>query len=285
MKNKKGFTLVELLAVIAILAILVIIALPNVMGMFGNAKKELFVNEIRELHHLASHDWIVDSFSVSGTKTYIQTKESCSDCKKIDASVRDSLQYEITIDSSGNIIEFYATDDSYQFGYSGEGLTTKDITEENVIMVSEIEEKQPNEESTIETTRLTITADGSNIKKPVVTTTTTPSGDDNGDNNGDNPGEIIDLKPMDVVTVLYYYNNKLVTSTIYQSGDEKYFANFTGCTAGGEFLNWRTEDSSHTFAANQEITDEIINELGKKIKLYAVCRYNFLPNPNKPVSY
>ena len=40
MKNKKGFTLVELLAVIAILAILVIIALPNVMGMFNEAKKK-----------------------------------------------------------------------------------------------------------------------------------------------------------------------------------------------------------------------------------------------------
>ena len=33
MKKKKGFTLVELLAVIAILAILVIIALPNVINM------------------------------------------------------------------------------------------------------------------------------------------------------------------------------------------------------------------------------------------------------------
>ena len=37
--KKKGFTLVELLAVIAILAILVIIALPNVMGMFNTAKE------------------------------------------------------------------------------------------------------------------------------------------------------------------------------------------------------------------------------------------------------
>ena len=34
MKVKKGFTLVELLAVIAILAILVIIALPNVINMY-----------------------------------------------------------------------------------------------------------------------------------------------------------------------------------------------------------------------------------------------------------
>ncbi|UKI58404.1 MAG: prepilin-type N-terminal cleavage/methylation domain-containing protein [Clostridium sp.] len=37
--NKKGFTLVELLAVIAILAILVLVAVPNVLGMFNNAKK------------------------------------------------------------------------------------------------------------------------------------------------------------------------------------------------------------------------------------------------------
>lgn len=40
--NKRGFTLVELLAVIAILALLVIIALPNVLSMFNNAKKIYF---------------------------------------------------------------------------------------------------------------------------------------------------------------------------------------------------------------------------------------------------
>ncbi|NLC97314.1 MAG: prepilin-type N-terminal cleavage/methylation domain-containing protein, partial [Erysipelotrichaceae bacterium] len=44
---KKGFTLVELLAVIAILAILIIIALPNVLEMFNNAKKDVFVTEVK----------------------------------------------------------------------------------------------------------------------------------------------------------------------------------------------------------------------------------------------
>ena len=42
MKNK-GFTLVELLAVIAILAILVIIALPNVLKMYNQSKKNIFL--------------------------------------------------------------------------------------------------------------------------------------------------------------------------------------------------------------------------------------------------
>ena len=49
MKKKKGFTLVELLAVIAILAILVIIALPNVINMYTKAQKEAFLTETKKI--------------------------------------------------------------------------------------------------------------------------------------------------------------------------------------------------------------------------------------------
>ncbi len=47
--RKKGFTLVELLAVIAILAILVIIALPNVINLFNNAKRNAFETQVRKV--------------------------------------------------------------------------------------------------------------------------------------------------------------------------------------------------------------------------------------------
>ena len=47
---KKGFTLVELLAVIAIVAILVIIALPNVMGMFNQARESTFTTELKKIY-------------------------------------------------------------------------------------------------------------------------------------------------------------------------------------------------------------------------------------------
>ena len=48
--NKKGFTLVELLAVIAILALIVIIALPNVFSMFNEAKKDTFLTEAKTIY-------------------------------------------------------------------------------------------------------------------------------------------------------------------------------------------------------------------------------------------
>lgn len=53
MKNsKKGFTLVELLAVIVVLAIIMIIAVPSVLNSMATAKKNSFVIEARKAINL-----------------------------------------------------------------------------------------------------------------------------------------------------------------------------------------------------------------------------------------
>jgi len=123
MKNKKGFTLVELLAVIAILAILVIIALPNVMGMFNEAKKNSFNTEIKELYKVAQQQWMMDSMVTTGEQVYSRCK-TCSG-KQLQLSGRTELDYYIAIDKSGRTTKFYATDGTYQFGYDdGDLLAT-----------------------------------------------------------------------------------------------------------------------------------------------------------------
>ena len=126
MKNKKGFTLVELLAVIAILAILVIIALPNVMGMFNSAKKSTFLTEIKKIYRGAEQEYVKDAFNSSGSKIYSKTKSGCS--KQLDMSIRDELEYFIEIDSSGKIVKFYAHDNSYQYEHEGY-MTINDIVD------------------------------------------------------------------------------------------------------------------------------------------------------------
>ena len=70
--KKKGFTLVELLAVIAILAILVILSLPNVMSMYHNAKKKSFLNEVEIIYNTASEAYMKDN--IRGDKSYIYAK-------------------------------------------------------------------------------------------------------------------------------------------------------------------------------------------------------------------
>ncbi len=136
MKNKKGFTLVELLAVIAILAILVIIALPNIMGMFNSAKESTFITELKKIYRGAEEKYVKDSFNSSGAKIY----SKCSGCtNELDMQVRDDLEYYIEVNSSGKIVKYYAHDNSYQFSYDGE-MTINDI--DNIKNISNLNEDE-----------------------------------------------------------------------------------------------------------------------------------------------
>ena len=51
--NKKGFTLVELLAVIVILAIILLIAVPNIMGVVDGAKKDAYASSVMSIINAA----------------------------------------------------------------------------------------------------------------------------------------------------------------------------------------------------------------------------------------
>ncbi len=135
MKIKKGFTLVELLAVIAILAILVIIALPNVIDMFNEAKKNSFTTEIKEIYKVAEQQWINDSMLNTGEVVYSRTNSSpCN--KSLNLSGRNNLEYYIKINKAGKVVEFYTTDGTYQYSYHGNELSIENIGD--VIPVSEL---------------------------------------------------------------------------------------------------------------------------------------------------
>ena len=89
MKNKKGFTLVELLAVIAILAILVIIALPNVLKMFNESKEKIFLTESKLVFKEAINQTIKDrNFS-----DVIYCKSMNDEVNPLDMSGRDIYYY------------------------------------------------------------------------------------------------------------------------------------------------------------------------------------------------
>ncbi len=97
MKNKKGFTLVELLAVIAILAILVIIALPNVINMYNKAQKETFLTEAKKVYSESEKKFI--SNSISNKQTKIINSE---DSTKLDMTGK-KLQYCVILNNSGKV--------------------------------------------------------------------------------------------------------------------------------------------------------------------------------------
>ena len=130
--KKKGFTLVELLAVIAILAILVIIALPNVMSLFNEAKKNSFNNELKEIFKTAQNQWMTDS--MIETKELNYSRDTSLQCdgatanKALQLSGRTQLLYGITVNKAGQVTSFVATDGTYMYQYnSTAGLKIEEI--------------------------------------------------------------------------------------------------------------------------------------------------------------
>ncbi len=108
--RKKGFTLVELLAVIAILAILVIIAMPNVLDMFNKAKQDAFETEVKT--HVKA---VSNQFITTGQLVYSNVVDGAAKLP-MDG---EELDYYIVVDSRGNIKELNVTNGDYKIEATG----------------------------------------------------------------------------------------------------------------------------------------------------------------------
>ena len=121
MKNKKGFTLVELLAVIAILAILVIIALPNVINMYNKAQKETFLTEVKKIHSESEKKYISSSIKGDTIKTI-----SSKDDSKLDMT-GEKLQYCVILNNSGKVTDMKVSNGKWVASL-GDGKSVEDLT-------------------------------------------------------------------------------------------------------------------------------------------------------------
>ena len=105
MKNK-GFTLVELLAVIAILAILVIIAIPNVLKMFNDSKKNAFMVQARKTANVAQEHTVLSSDKTFDCNSLL-TGQKFKDCT---ATVDKNNQVTVDVLGSGAYENFLMVD-------------------------------------------------------------------------------------------------------------------------------------------------------------------------------
>ncbi len=94
MKNTKGFTLVELLAVIVIMGILMMVAIPAVSRTIENTRKDSFVNTAKNYANAALTQWTADGFSCGGiTSSAVDTgKDYYIKIDTTDSSAPELLQ-------------------------------------------------------------------------------------------------------------------------------------------------------------------------------------------------
>lgn len=78
--NKKGFTLVELLAVIAILAVIALITVPIVINVINDSRMSTFTRSVEEMENVAIMDY--NEYARGGEVTYTYRNDNllCSGC-------------------------------------------------------------------------------------------------------------------------------------------------------------------------------------------------------------
>ena len=110
--NKKGFTLIELIAVVVIMAIIALIATPNIVNMMDRGKKE---------------DYIADAKEIITKATYMYKKESVSKSDKFTENTEydGNTTYTIYMIYLKKIDGINDYTDPYGFTYDKEKSTVK----------------------------------------------------------------------------------------------------------------------------------------------------------------
>lgn len=126
--KKKGFTLVELIAVIALLSIIMLLIVPNVANYLNNSKKTLF------------YDNVVNMFK-SATTTFMYQDDPTNTTfsnngVKLDVDVENEYVYTIRVNNYGEVISIDVNNGVYSYNKSSsdinEGLNKSDIKLEDV---------------------------------------------------------------------------------------------------------------------------------------------------------
>lgn len=124
---KKGFTLVEILAVIVLIGGLMLLIIPNVISSFRDAKKELFYDNLMKIYDEATNTYLADGT----TKRFCVGKDTIIRQLGIDSS---DIYYDVEVDKYGSVISIKVTDGDFYYS-----LTSDDIIKKSDIVKSEIE--------------------------------------------------------------------------------------------------------------------------------------------------
>ena len=138
MKNKDGFTLVELLAVIVIMGILMLVGIPQMRKVIENSRKDTFLNEVKTVRQEAENIFTSESGAAYGgdglEKEYYDTGIGEISDPSLFTNKPTGLRYFVRLDETGRVTHLYVWNDKYTYSFTkATGIKVEDIIRGNII--------------------------------------------------------------------------------------------------------------------------------------------------------
>lgn len=134
MKNKKGFTLIEITAVIALIGVLMLLIVPNVAKSLREGRKNLFYDDVVSVLASATTTYLFNQSQEAGT-----SKEFCADKFQIEnaigADVSSDTYYKVVVNSYGGVTYLEVSNkyfSYYETNNTDEGIKKSDVVMNNV---------------------------------------------------------------------------------------------------------------------------------------------------------
>ena len=133
--NKKGFTLVELLAVIVILSVLMLIALPSVINIMNKARDDAFKDEALSFISAAETQYASDGGE--GCKIYKYDGDNVNDSSKTDLTTMKAKKgYKASIKVTDDSAEINLVDTTAKKGVKNFKKDNQTDVDKNVTSVT-----------------------------------------------------------------------------------------------------------------------------------------------------
>ncbi|CUA80937.1 prepilin-type N-terminal cleavage/methylation domain-containing protein [Anoxybacillus suryakundensis] len=98
-RNEKGLTLIELLAVIVILGIIAAIAIPSIGGLIENSRKDAHIANAQQMVNAARLAYTADSTVTEYTLQYLEEKKYLEPVKKPGGGEYDKEESKVVLDN------------------------------------------------------------------------------------------------------------------------------------------------------------------------------------------
>ena len=129
---KKGFTLVEVLAVIVLVGAIMLLVVPNILGSYKNSQKNLFYDTVISLYTNATNTYLFNaSISRGASKEFC--KDSDSNTNVVTTDEEDDLYYYIKVNSDGKVIEMIVANNFFKYTMPSSVNSKNDINKSDII--------------------------------------------------------------------------------------------------------------------------------------------------------